>query len=67
MGQKVATIWLIFHNFARPRPDSMTFHAWKICILISINFYDLYASWHGHTLISSLLALLLRQSTSLQS
>jgi len=39
----VATIWFIFHDFPGPRPNSMTFQAWKIWILNSMTFQDLYA------------------------
>ena len=28
--KNAATIWFIFHDFLGPRPDSMTFQAWKI-------------------------------------
>jgi len=41
--RNAATIWFIFHDFPGPRPNSMTFQAWKIWILNSTTFQDLYA------------------------
>jgi len=34
---------MIFHDFLGPRPNTMTFEAWKIWILNSMTFQDLYA------------------------
>jgi len=42
-GGNAATTWFIFHDFPGPRPNSTTFQVWKIWILNSVTFQDLYA------------------------
>ena len=41
--RNAATIWFIFHDFPGSRLNSMTFQAWKIWMLNSMTFQDLYA------------------------
>jgi len=42
-GQKCSNHLVYFHNFPGSRPNFMTFQAWKILILNSMTFQDLYA------------------------
>jgi len=43
MRQPFGLFSMTFHDFPGPRPNSMTFQAWKISILNSMTFQDLYA------------------------